>query len=271
MITDLCALCSHYASEDHHILYRSRGGGNESDNLLPLCRTCHDALHREELRISLEALADGRLTVHSVQSGEVLVDRAYPDYAESLAMTYISHATRDLESVAQFGLEALPLEALGQIIQQVESLLDAWPLRAEAIYRAYNGWLLWDEAKLITGKLTKLAKIAESFSISPDTARQEYDIAETFWPEDGKFAHMVFQKPARQFSVWRAAADKEEPFAAIERVQEMAGASPVGVRRMLAAMDNKEPRELYVQFPINGQGGEWYPLKGLAREYRETE
>ena len=35
-----CYICFKVADEDHHVTYRSHGGGEE-ENLLPLCHKCH--------------------------------------------------------------------------------------------------------------------------------------------------------------------------------------------------------------------------------------
>ena len=35
--------------EVHHIIFRSENGSDEEDNLITLCKTCHDALHRGEV------------------------------------------------------------------------------------------------------------------------------------------------------------------------------------------------------------------------------
>jgi hypothetical protein len=37
--------------EVHHIIWRSRGGSDNSDNLLTLCKFCHDAVHADKLLI----------------------------------------------------------------------------------------------------------------------------------------------------------------------------------------------------------------------------
>ena len=34
----------------HHIVYRSQGGGNTVDNLITLCKTCHDKLHLGKIK-----------------------------------------------------------------------------------------------------------------------------------------------------------------------------------------------------------------------------
>lgn len=41
-----CEICERRLGTDpHHVLFRSHGGGDVEDNLLWLCRHCHDDLH----------------------------------------------------------------------------------------------------------------------------------------------------------------------------------------------------------------------------------
>ena len=37
-----CEYCGKKAIDPHHIIYRSQGGSNEEENLIALCRKCHD-------------------------------------------------------------------------------------------------------------------------------------------------------------------------------------------------------------------------------------
>ena len=37
--------------EVHHIVFRSNGGSDEESNLITLCKTCHDKVHTEEIKI----------------------------------------------------------------------------------------------------------------------------------------------------------------------------------------------------------------------------
>ena len=41
----LCERCQGASAEIHHITYRSHGGLDEFDNLIALCRRCHDWSH----------------------------------------------------------------------------------------------------------------------------------------------------------------------------------------------------------------------------------
>ena len=41
----LCKLDGSLAADIHHIKYKSRGGSDEVDNLIALCRSCHNKAH----------------------------------------------------------------------------------------------------------------------------------------------------------------------------------------------------------------------------------
>ncbi len=40
-----CENCSNRAVDIHHIIFRSHGGTDTIDNLMALCRECHDKAH----------------------------------------------------------------------------------------------------------------------------------------------------------------------------------------------------------------------------------
>ena len=44
-----CEVCGSQANAVHHIVYRSRGGGNDITNLMALCQHCHELAHEEKL------------------------------------------------------------------------------------------------------------------------------------------------------------------------------------------------------------------------------
>lgn len=41
----LCEVCSSVAVDIHHIKYKGQGGSDEHENLIALCRCCHDKAH----------------------------------------------------------------------------------------------------------------------------------------------------------------------------------------------------------------------------------
>ena len=49
-----CRNCGYrQALHTHHVQFRSEGGLDESWNLVTICNTCHEAVHRYELFISV--------------------------------------------------------------------------------------------------------------------------------------------------------------------------------------------------------------------------
>jgi len=40
-----CELCGNPAVDIHHIIYKSQGGTDDVENLIALCRHCHDNAH----------------------------------------------------------------------------------------------------------------------------------------------------------------------------------------------------------------------------------
>lgn len=47
--------------EVHHIIFRSQGGSDEEDNLMTLCKTCHDAVHRGDIALEKRGKKIGQL------------------------------------------------------------------------------------------------------------------------------------------------------------------------------------------------------------------
>jgi 5-methylcytosine-specific restriction endonuclease McrA len=46
-----CEVCGGTAVDIHHIIYRSHGGGDEFENTVALCRSCHDRCHAGTLTV----------------------------------------------------------------------------------------------------------------------------------------------------------------------------------------------------------------------------
>jgi len=58
--------------EVHHIVFRSQNGSDEESNLLTLCKTCHDALHRGEMTLKRHGKKKGSLN-HATQMNSIRV------------------------------------------------------------------------------------------------------------------------------------------------------------------------------------------------------
>jgi len=53
-VCEICGRRRHIADlEIHHIRFKSQGGGDNLDNLICLCRRCHDKVHSKGMKVDL--------------------------------------------------------------------------------------------------------------------------------------------------------------------------------------------------------------------------
>ena len=215
--------------------------------------------------------------MYNSATGEVLCSRRLAPrerVAGNLSTTdAVSAAVQRVEDAAEFGLDGLSLEELTYVSDSVNNLTHAWPLRAEAVKRAYDGWLLWrEDGQVETRKTYKLQAIAKTLHVHPGTARQEYDVADAFTAEDGSFARHAMQSPVKDFSVWRAAAAKDSPWNALRAAQEVAETvENASTEAQVAAMEDREIRQWWVKIPEMAHPGTWVLYKDLEREFSASE
>lgn len=82
----------------HHIIYRSKGGSDEIENLITLCETCHKKLHKGELKMfetKLRGTRKGTLK-HATQMNSIRIQllKHYSDAIETFG--YITKANRQV-------------------------------------------------------------------------------------------------------------------------------------------------------------------------------
>lgn len=79
--------------EVHHIIYRSKGGSDEEENLITLCHTCHSDLHHDKIKMKLNGKAKGQLK-HATQMNSIRIQllRKHPEAIETFG--YITKANR---------------------------------------------------------------------------------------------------------------------------------------------------------------------------------
>ena len=56
--------------EVHHIIYSSNGGSDDEDNLITLCKVCHDGIHAGLIRVTLKGKRKGQLS-HATQMNSI--------------------------------------------------------------------------------------------------------------------------------------------------------------------------------------------------------
>lgn len=70
--------------EVHHIIYKSKGGSDESDNLITLCSTCHYNVHHKNLKLNLKGKLKGHLK-YATQMNSIRIQllKHYPEAIET--------------------------------------------------------------------------------------------------------------------------------------------------------------------------------------------
>src|SRR5690349_10190101 len=78
-----CRACSFRAPaaiDPHHLVLREHGGDDVPDNIVPVCRRCHEALHNRApaiARLLLTRLSDAEYAYMVERGGEDYAERAY--------------------------------------------------------------------------------------------------------------------------------------------------------------------------------------------------
>jgi hypothetical protein len=70
--------------EVHHIIFRSNGGSDEAENLITLCKNCHDGVHDETVKLKLKGKKKGQLK-HATQMNSIRIQllKRFPDAEET--------------------------------------------------------------------------------------------------------------------------------------------------------------------------------------------
>ena len=79
----------------HHIIYRRNGGSDEPENLLTLCKPCHDGVHDGTIELKIKGKKKGQLK-HATQMNSIRQQllKLYPDAKETFG--YITKEHRQL-------------------------------------------------------------------------------------------------------------------------------------------------------------------------------
>lgn len=79
-----CRVCSAYSFDavidPHHLVLREDGGDDVPENIVPICRPCHEALHKRApaiARLLLSKLTDAEYAYMVERGGEDYAERAY--------------------------------------------------------------------------------------------------------------------------------------------------------------------------------------------------
>lgn len=101
--------------EAHHIIYRSQGGSDDLENLTTLCESCHEALHRGELKefeAKLKGKCKGSLK-HATQMNSIRVQllKYYPEAIETFG--FITKANREFAGLEKSHINDSTIISIG--------------------------------------------------------------------------------------------------------------------------------------------------------------
>ena len=78
--------------EVHHIIFRRNDGSDEESNLICLCKTCHDKLHKDEISLNKKGKIKGQLK-HATQMNSIRIQllKIYPTAKETFGYITKEH------------------------------------------------------------------------------------------------------------------------------------------------------------------------------------
>jgi 5-methylcytosine-specific restriction endonuclease McrA len=142
--------------EVHHIIYRSKGGSDEEENLITLCHTCHSDLHHDKIKMKLNGKAKGQLK-HATQMNSIRIQllRKHPEAIETFG--YITKANRLLCGVKKSHYsDACMIASGGQHIHLKQNVILFKKCVSDGDYQQTKG--VRSEQKIPTGKIDGFRK-----------------------------------------------------------------------------------------------------------------
>jgi hypothetical protein len=78
--------------EVHHIVFRKNGGSDDAENLITLCKTCHDSLHKGEIKLKKNGKIKGQFK-HATQMNSIRQQllRLLPEAVETFGFITKEH------------------------------------------------------------------------------------------------------------------------------------------------------------------------------------
>ena len=135
----------------HHIVFRSNGGSDEPDNLIILCKTCHDALHVGKIKLKFNGKSKGNLKF-ATQMNEIR-SQLLKKYSEAIeTFGFVTKTNRIANNLPkEHFIDACMIVSAGKMIKFKTNILYLKHSVPEGDYRQTNG--RHSEKRLSTGKL----------------------------------------------------------------------------------------------------------------------
>ena len=125
--------------EVHHIIFRSKGGSDEQENLIALCRTCHTALHAGKIKPNFKGNIKGNLKF-ATQMNEIRSQllRHYPKAIETFG--FVTKANRLKNNLPkEHYIDACMIASCGQFINFKTNIIYSKKSVAKGDYQRTKG------------------------------------------------------------------------------------------------------------------------------------
>ena len=140
----------------HHIVFRSQNGSDEPENLITLCKTCHDALHAGKIKLKLNGKSKGSLKF-ATQMNEIRSQllKKYPEAVETFG--FVTKTNRIVNNLPKkHYIDACMIAGAGKMIKFKTNVLYLKHSVPDGDYRQTNGRR--SEKRLSTGKICGFRK-----------------------------------------------------------------------------------------------------------------
>lgn len=142
--------------EVHHIIFRRNGGSDEQDNLICLCKTCHDKLHEGKIKLKLKGSKKGSLK-HATQMNSIRIQllKIYNNAIETFG-AITKENRQQLELPKEHYIDAVVIASGGNNISFKNNILYKKKCVSDGDYQQTKG--IRSEQKIPTGKICGFRK-----------------------------------------------------------------------------------------------------------------
>ena len=142
--------------EVHHIIFRRYGGSDEPENLVCLCKTCHDKLHEGEIVLKLNGKKKGQLK-HATQMNSIRIQllKSLPESEETFG--YITKEHRQILNLPkEHHMDAVAIASQGNEVQFKNNVVLFKKCIPDGDYQQTKG--IRSEQRIPTGKIQGFRK-----------------------------------------------------------------------------------------------------------------
>ncbi len=141
--------------EVHHIVFRSNGGSDDQENLITLCKTCHDKLHNGSINLNLTGKRKGQLK-HSTQMNSIRIQLLKRLECEETFGFITKENRQSMNLPKEHYMDAVSISSQGNDIQFKTNSILFKKCVSDGDYRQYRG--IRSEQRIPTGKIKGFRK-----------------------------------------------------------------------------------------------------------------